>query len=129
MSRDLRRYARDPVAFIDAMIPRNEKGQPWRLAPYQRRVLTLAFRWEATGRLLMRLLLWAEPKKSGKTLFAAALALWWGFVTPDTRSGPRRPMISSNRWSRVFRPASHSAAATQPVAPLSDAHLASGDQV
>ena len=102
MSRDLRRYARDPVAFIDAMIPRNEKGQPWRLAPYQRRVLTLAFRWEATGRLLMRLLLWGEPKKSGKTLLASALTLWWGFVTPDTEV-----ILAANDLeqsvSRVFR--------------------------
>ena len=44
----------------------NEKGQPWRLSAYQRRVLALAFRWSLAGALLMRLLLWSELKKSGK---------------------------------------------------------------
>lgn len=85
---DLCRYMRDPtasIAFIDTMMPFNEKGQRLRLSPYQRRVLVLAFQWDATGRLLMRLLVWGEPKKSGKTLLAAALTLWWAFVTADTK--------------------------------------------
>jgi len=85
---DLCRYMRDPtafIAFIDTMMPFNEKGQRWRLSPYQRRVLVLAFQWDATGRLLMRLLVLGEPKESGKTLLAAALTLWWAFVTADTK--------------------------------------------
>jgi phage terminase large subunit-like protein len=47
-------------------------------------VLALAFRWSPTGVLLMRLLIWSEPKKSGKTFLAAVLGLWWSFVTPNT---------------------------------------------
>jgi hypothetical protein len=37
-------YSHDPIGFIDAYIPLNEKGQPWRLAPYQRDVLRLILR-------------------------------------------------------------------------------------
>ena len=81
---DPSRYARDPAAFADDLIPLNEKGQPWRLSAYQRRVLALEFRWSASGALLMRLLLWSEPKKSGKTFIAAVLGLWWSFVTANT---------------------------------------------
>src|SRR5207247_5053770 len=77
-------YATDPVAFADDLVPLNEKGQPWRLSVYQRRVLALAFRWSTAGALLMRLLLWSEPKKSGKTFMAAVLGLWWAFVTPNS---------------------------------------------
>jgi phage terminase large subunit-like protein len=73
------RYAKDPAAFIDDFIPRNEKGQPWRLSAYQRTVLALAF---AVAPL--RILLWSEPKKSGKTFVNAALGLWWGFTRPNT---------------------------------------------
>jgi len=77
-------YARDPVSFIDDLIPLNEKGAPWRLSAYQRRVLALAFRWSPTGALLLRLLLWSEPKKSGKTFVAALLGLWWAFTNAYT---------------------------------------------
>jgi len=77
-------YARDPVAFIDHFISRNEKGQPWGLSRHQRRVLAAAFRWDAQGRLCLRTFLWSEMKKSGKTFIAAALAIWWAFVTPNT---------------------------------------------
>ncbi len=78
------RYAHDPAAFIDDHIPLSEKGQPWRLSPYQRRVLAIAFRWDAIGRLLFRLLIWSELKKSGKTFIAACLTLWWAFTNPET---------------------------------------------
>jgi phage terminase large subunit-like protein len=80
----LAQYAVDPTAFIDAYLPRNEKGQPWRLTRYQRRVAAWALRRDARGRLRFRLLLWSEPKKSGKTLLAAVLVLWWAFTVPDT---------------------------------------------
>ncbi len=75
---------RNPAAFADAILQRNEKSQPWSLTVYQRRVLALAFRWGEAGALLIRLLLWSEPKKSGKTFLAAVLGLWWAFVTPHT---------------------------------------------
>jgi phage terminase large subunit-like protein len=47
-------------------------------------VLALAFRWSADGELAMRLLVWSEVKKSGKTFIAAVLGLWWAFVTAST---------------------------------------------
>lgn len=77
-------YRHDPGAFIDAYVRFNEKGQAWALAPYQRRLLSLAFQFDASGRLGLRLLLWSEPKKSGKTFIAACLALWWAFTRPNT---------------------------------------------
>ena len=54
-------YATDPVALADALIPLNEKGMPWSLSRYQRRVLARAFRRP------FRVRLWSEVKKSGKT--------------------------------------------------------------
>jgi len=82
-------FERDPVAFVDRFLPRSEKGAPLALSAYQRRVLALAFRWEARGQareatLCLRLLLWSEPKKSGKTLLAAALVIWWAATRPNS---------------------------------------------
>lgn len=74
----------DPVAFIDNYLVLNEKGRPWQLSRHQRRVLAAAFRWDEQGRLRIRVFLWGEMKKSGKTFAAACLVLWWAFVTPDT---------------------------------------------
>ena len=55
------------------------------MSAYQRQVLALAFRWTPEGRLLLlRYLLWSEPKKSGKTLVAAALVAWWAFTRAHT---------------------------------------------
>jgi len=84
LARDLAAYRRDPAAFCDRFITKNEKNQPWRLSDYQRRVLALAFKWDVSGRLLIRVLLWSEPKKSGKTFLAALLLLWWGFTNALT---------------------------------------------
>jgi len=81
---DWGRFARDPIAFCDEFVALNEKGKPWRLSEHHRRVLALAFRWDAVGRLLLRLLLWGEPKKSGKTFLAAVLGLWWAYTNADT---------------------------------------------
>lgn len=75
---------RDPAAFADAFLPHNEKGHPWCLTAHQRRVLALAFQWDKNGTLLTRIILWSEPKKSGKTFLAAVLGLWWATMTPNT---------------------------------------------
>jgi hypothetical protein len=64
-----------PADFIDRVIKLNEKGQPWKLAPYQRRVLELALKRGLKGELLYRVVVLSEPKKSGKTFIAACLAL------------------------------------------------------
>src|SRR5262245_61992737 len=81
---DFARYSNDPVAFIDAFIGLNEKGKPWRLAQHQRRVLALAFRRGSLDELRFRLVLWGEPKKSGKTFLAAVILIWWAITNPDT---------------------------------------------
>lgn len=80
----LSRYAQDPVGFIDRFIRRDEKGRPFRLSPHQRRALELAMQWDEFGRLLLKIFLWGEMKKSGKTFIAGGLVLEWGFTNPNT---------------------------------------------
>jgi len=98
------RLRRDPAAFADTFLPYNEKGKPWRLSGHQRRVLAQAFRRGPGGDLLFRLVLWSEPKKSGKTFLAAVLVLWWAFSNPDTEI-----IVAANDLeqsvSRVFKTA------------------------
>jgi phage terminase large subunit-like protein len=77
-------YERRHLTFIDKVVKKNEKGQPWQLAPYQRRVLELAFKRGLKGELLYRLVVLSEPKKSGKTFLAACLGLWWAVTTRAT---------------------------------------------
>lgn len=85
MSRpNLAQYARDPVAFIDRFIRFDEKGRPFRLSPHQRRVLERSMEWDADGRLRLRIFIWGEMKKSGKSFIAACLVLWWAFTNPNT---------------------------------------------
>jgi phage terminase large subunit-like protein len=74
----------DPALFADTFLPHNEKGQPWTLSRHQRRVLDRAFRRGLNGELLFQILLWSEPKKSGKTFLAAVLLLWWAFTHANT---------------------------------------------
>jgi len=74
----------DPALFADTFLPNNEKGQPWRLSRHQRRVLARAFRRGRRGELRFRLVLWSEPKKSGKTFLAGVLLLWWAFSNAHT---------------------------------------------
>ena len=92
----------DPVAFADAVVKLNEKGQPWRLARHQRRVLARAFRRSPAGRLLFRLIVLADLKKSGKTFVAAVLVLWWAITVANTEI-----ILAANDQdqsvSRVFR--------------------------
>ena len=74
----------NPVEFIDRVIKHDEKGEPFTLAPYQRRVLEMALRRDPSGELVFRLVVLSEPKKSGKTFMAACLALWWAVTNPHT---------------------------------------------
>jgi phage terminase large subunit-like protein len=98
------RLRRDPAAFADTFLPYNEKGKRWRLSRHQRRVLARAFRHGPGGDLRFRLVLWSEPKKSGKTFLAAMLLLWWAFSNPDTEI-----IVAANDLeqsvSRVFKTA------------------------
>lgn len=65
-----------PINFVDRVIKLNEKSLPWKLSPYQRRVLELAFRCDPDGDLLYRQVVLSERKKSGKTFIAASIAIW-----------------------------------------------------
>lgn len=96
-------YLRDPVAFLDDLVQRNELGQPFRLLPHQREVLRLAFAFDADGRLPWDTILYACPKKSGKTTINAALTLWWAF----TQEAPNEILVTANdleqAQGRVFK--------------------------
>jgi phage terminase large subunit-like protein len=90
------------VEFIDRVIKIDEKGEPWKLSRYQRRVLELALRRDPTGALVFRVVLLSEPKKSGKTFLAACLVIWWAVTNPRTEI-----IITANdeeqAISRVFK--------------------------
>lgn len=84
--------AHDPAAWIDANILVSELGKPFKLAPYQRRVLAEMFRFDDTGKLWIDEGIWSEPKKGGKTTLAAAIGLWWG----DTQEAPNEILVCAN---------------------------------
>jgi hypothetical protein len=73
-----------PTDFINRSIKLNEKGVPFKLSPYEQRVLDLAFRRGPNGALLYRQIVWSEIKKSGKTFLAARLGIWWAVITEST---------------------------------------------
>jgi phage terminase large subunit-like protein len=61
-----------PLISFHHVIKRDEKGQRFTLAPYQRQVLEMALRHDdPSGELVFRLVVLSEPKKSGKTFMAA----------------------------------------------------------
>lgn len=96
-------FARDPVSFIDAFIMRNELNQPFALLPHQREILHLAFKFDETDRLPWDTIVWACPKKSGKTTINASIVCWWAF----TQEAPNELYILANDFeqaqARVFR--------------------------
>jgi len=65
------------IDFIDRTIKLDEKGEPCKLTPYQRRVVQLALNRTKDDALFYRLVLLSEPKKSGKAFMAACLCPWW----------------------------------------------------
>jgi phage terminase large subunit-like protein len=72
-------YTVDFAAFVDRFLPLNERGRPWRLAEYQRRVIRVALTFDHSGQLLRRLFVWGERKKSGKTAVGGAFVIWWAW--------------------------------------------------
>jgi len=64
--------------------------------------MRLAFAFDPSGRLALRLLIWSEPKKSGKTMIAACLGWWWAL----TRQSTEIIVVANDleqAQSRVFR--------------------------
>jgi Terminase large subunit, ATPase domain/Terminase large subunit, endonuclease domain len=70
------RWRADPALFIEQVLRDPETGGPFRLNAAERRFLAHAFKLDKTGRLAFPELLYSAPKKSGKTVFAAMLALY-----------------------------------------------------
>src|SRR5262249_10480526 len=85
-------YERDPVAFIDRFITRNELGQPFALQPHQREVLRIAFAFDPDGRLPWHTILWSAIKKSGKTTINGAVNIGWGV----TQEAPNEIKVIGN---------------------------------
>lgn len=67
----LARWRREPCTFISEVMCDPEDGLPFQLLPAERTFLEHAFRTDANGRLIYPEQLFAAPKKSGKTAFAA----------------------------------------------------------
>ena len=68
----------EPALFADKFLLRNEKGQPWKLSRYQRRVIAAMFRRPFPIRID------AGTEEERENLLAAVLVLWWAIVTPST---------------------------------------------
>lgn len=92
MTRKLADYPTDPAAFIDDFVKVNELGRPFALTLDQREVLKLAFAFDKDGRLPWDTIIWACPKKSGKTTINGALTTWWGF----SQEAPNEVYILAN---------------------------------
>jgi hypothetical protein len=71
----IQRWKRDPASFVEEMLHDPETGRPFDLLPAERRFLAYAFRTDDSGRLLYPEQVYAAPKKSGKTGFAALMML------------------------------------------------------
>ena len=71
----LARWRRNPARFIEAVLRDPETGAPFKLLPAERAFIKLAFKSDRKGRLLYPELIYACPKKSGKTAFAGMIIL------------------------------------------------------
>jgi phage terminase large subunit-like protein len=71
----LDRWRSDPIAFIETCLFDPETDQPFVLLDAERAFLMHAFKTDDDGRLLYPELVYACPKKSGKTAFGALIML------------------------------------------------------
>jgi phage terminase large subunit-like protein len=94
---------RDPVAFIDRFITRDEHGCPFQLFLHQRTFLQAAFQFEPDGELTCNTITYGATKKSGKSTTNGIVTLWWAF----TQEAPNEILIIANdleqATSRVFQ--------------------------
>jgi phage terminase large subunit-like protein len=65
------RWQRQPISFVEEVLRDPETGKPFVLLPAERAFLEHAYRTDGSGRLVYPEQLYACPKKSGKTGFAA----------------------------------------------------------
>jgi hypothetical protein len=66
----LESWREDPASFIESQLYDPETGQPFILLPAEHSFIKLAFTRDDDGRLVYHELVYAAPKKSGKTGFA-----------------------------------------------------------
>jgi phage terminase large subunit-like protein len=85
--KSLKRWRADPVSFIEEVLIDPETNRPFVLLAAERDFLALAFRIGPDGRLLYPELIYAAPKKSGKTtlgaLFVITVVVLFGGVYPE----------------------------------------------
>ena len=72
----LKRWKRDPVAFIREVLINPETGERFELYPAQERFLRAAFTLTPEGRLPYPEVVFSAPKKSGKTATAAMVTIY-----------------------------------------------------
>lgn len=77
---NLTRWQADPVAFVEEVLHDPETGKPFRLYEAQKVFLRHAVTLTPEGRLLYPEQLWAAPKKSGKTAFAAMIKIYFVYI-------------------------------------------------
>jgi phage terminase large subunit-like protein len=73
---DFARWRADPAAFIVEVLRDPETGESFELTESERRFLAYAFQLDEQGRLRFPELVYAAPKKSGKSTFAAMIVLY-----------------------------------------------------
>ena len=73
--RSLHRWRAAPTSFVEEVLIDPETNRPFVLLPAERQFLAHAFRTGADGRLLYPELIYACPKKSGKTTFAGIITI------------------------------------------------------
>jgi phage terminase large subunit-like protein len=73
--RSLQRWRDAPVSFVEQVLIDPETNQPFVLLPVERQFLDHAFRTGDDDRLLYPELIYACPKKSGKTTFAGIITI------------------------------------------------------
>jgi phage terminase large subunit-like protein len=98
------RWSRDPIVFIREVLIDPETGTPFELYPAQERFLREAFTPTPDGRLRYPEIVFAAPKKSGKTA-TAALATLYVTVCLSGRFGEAYCLANSQEQaqSRVFQ--------------------------
>jgi hypothetical protein len=75
-AKTLVRWRADPVAFIDEVLRDPDTGRPFKLLDAEITFLRHAFVLDRNGRLRYPELVYAAPKKSGKTTFAAIVLVY-----------------------------------------------------
>jgi phage terminase large subunit-like protein len=102
---NVQRWHRDPVSFIEEVLRDPETRQPFRLYEEQRTFLRHAFQFTPDGRMVHTELCYSGPKKSGKTGFAAMIAIYTAIALAPASGGEIYCLANDleQSQSRVFK--------------------------